>query len=190
MGDKGGGGTPHLIRSLAKRYHEETWPLTHKAVERGKGFLAVRPEVQARTMDRYIYSNPLYRRAETESMEPVRTTFEDQYRRAQENIIANMPSGGGMRSALTDLDIERAQGLTNIEAEKQQQLGQLAQSMYADEMARAYGLATMTGKQSMGSLGAAAAAEAQAQAGLAEGKWGAAGDLGSAIGSLIGAGKP
>jgi enamine deaminase RidA (YjgF/YER057c/UK114 family) len=187
MGDKGGDNRPaSFAHHLANYYHQQTAGLTNKAVRRGEMVMGSGKQ-QQKFFDKHVLGNPVYERAAQQSMEPVRTTIEDQYGRAKENIIANMPSGGTMLSTLMGVDMDRGQQLGNMEAQNQARLNQLAQSMWADELSRAYGLASMNPSQSMGALGAAAAAQAQQNAAQSGGKFGAMGDIGLALG-MIGTG--
>lgn len=184
MGDKGGGSsTADYMAHLANYYHTQTAPVTNQLIGRAGDILGGRGR-QKEFADKYIYGSPIYRQAERQSMEPVRTTIEDQFGRAQENLIANMPSGGTLGGALSGMEMERGQVMGNMEAQNQARLNQLAQSMWSDEMQRAYGLGTMSPNQAMSGLGTAAAAQASANAQQQGMKYGALGDVGQGAGMI------
>ena len=108
---------------------------------------------------------------QTPFYQPARQTLEDQYKRAQESIIGNMPRGGQMLDALANADFERAKSLGGLEAQ-----------IAADEYNKLYGVATGTPQQSLGVLGSLAGQQAQANAQAQGAKMGFMGDIGQAVG--------
>ena len=199
----GGSRAADYMKHLTSYYHKKTAPLTVRYIGRGRSFL----EDESQVFDNPLYKNlaqqniwsqPIYNQA----LDPSKRVIESQFQRAREDALANMPAGGQLYGTLADIQGERAQSLgdlekelqiqdilrrEDLELEKQRSMNNLAQSLYADEMARTYGLATMTPTQGIGSLGAAAAAQAQTAAAQSSGKLGAAGQLGRGIGDIIGA---
>ena len=106
-----------------------------------------------------------------------KNTQEAQFARARENVIAGTPEGGGLTSALTNLEAARAGGLTDLS-------GQLAEN----EQNRALQLST--GGAALGSQGLASAGSTQAQLAAAEssanaGKAAGLGSAGGAIGASM-----
>lgn len=77
---------------------------------------------------------------------------ENQYKRARENAISNIPRGGPMAEALTNLDIGKAQQMTGLSAD-----------LVDRQLQQAFSLATGMPAQAMSGLGSSAAAQAQAQ---------------------------
>ena len=202
MGDKGDSDIANYMDDLMNYYVQMTAPLTSTFVSRGSEFLE--------SPQKYVYSNPLYQDLASQdiwtegieqyALDPAKRTIEDQYQMAQEEILASMPSGGTLSSALAESEMEKATALGDLSKEigleeyylaleQQKELNTLAQALYADEMSRAYGLGTMTPTQTMGALGSVAQAEAASAAAESSGKYGVSGDLGTAIGTIIAAGK-
>ncbi len=104
-----------------------------------------------------------------------KSTLEDQVQRAREQIIAGTPEGGGLTSALTDLEMGRARGLAEME-------GQIVDR----EIDRALQLGTFgaaTGVQGVGTAGMVQAqrAASEAQQNAAKGR-----GMGQVAGAFIG----
>lgn len=78
-------------------------------------------------------------------MEAGKSTIEGQYGNAKENIIAQTPNGGGLTSALTGLESDRANSLGSLQSN-------IAQDLYN----KAYGAAMGTPQTSLSGLGTAA----------------------------------
>lgn len=105
----------------------------------------------------------------------LKNSVDQQYGRARENILSSTPSGGGLISALSNLEGQRAGSLATG-------LGGLADN----EMARALGLAT--GQQPAALGGLSSAAQSQGNIALAQSQQ-AAGNaqaIGGALGSYFG----
>ncbi len=104
-----------------------------------------------------------------------KSSAEDQFGRAQENIIANTPEGGPLIAALTQLEGDRAGNQANF-------TGALA----GDEVNRALQLATFgtaTGSQGLSNAGFIQSQRASAESAQNAGK---AGGLGTALGGFLG----
>lgn len=104
-----------------------------------------------------------------------KSVMEPQFANARESIIASTPEGGGLTSALAELEGSRARSLTEI-------TGALAGS----EVDRATQLATFGTAQGSSGLGSAAAIQAQRAAAEAQSNAGKSGGLGSALGGGLG----
>ena len=102
-------------------------------------------------------------------------TIDDQYDRAREGMISNMPTGGALQSSLAGTEIDRANAMGNLS-------GGIAQ----DEYNKIYGMATGTPQQSMNTLTNVGASQAAMQGQQSAGKFGALGDLGMGAGMYMG----
>lgn len=100
---------------------------------------------------------------------------EPQYAAARNNIIANTAPGGQLTAALTQLEGNRAQGLS-------QARGAVEES----ELARAMTLATGTTGQALGTLGSAANTQAMVAQSEADREAGMLGALGAGAGAYFG----
>jgi len=98
---------------------------------------------------------------------------EQQFGRARDNIIAGTPEGGGLTSALTNLEGARASGLTGL-------TGGLAEA----EQNRALQLGTFGAAQGSQALGSAGSIQAQLAAAEGAQNAGKASGLGSAGGAI------
>jgi hypothetical protein len=101
-----------------------------------------------------------------------KSVLEPQFANARESIIANTPEGGGLTSALAQLEGDRARGLT-----------QMTGSLASNEIDRALQLATFGAAQGTAGLGGAAFSQAQRAAAEAQsnaGKGQAAGVIAAA----------
>lgn len=105
----------------------------------------------------------------------LKNAIESQYGRARENVISSTPAGGGLVSALSNLERGRADALTTG-------IGGLAQ----DELNRAFSLATGGMQSGFGGLSNAANIQAQLAAADAQRNSAAKSGLGSAIGTGVG----
>lgn len=101
------------------------------------------------------------------------------FQRARDNAISNLPSGGGLSSALINLEGQRADNLT-----------QGAGNIYDAELARAMTLATGQTGVAMGGLGQAASAQALNAQAAAQQSAGKSGALGTGLGAYMGQKKP
>lgn len=63
---------------------------------------------------------------------PGKAAVEDAYTSAKDNILANMPAGGSMQSALTDLEGQRARGMTDV-------YGKIQEDMFNKAYGAGYG---------------------------------------------------
>jgi len=97
------------------------------------------------------------------------------FARAKDNAIATLPSGGGLTSALVNLEGQRADNLT-----------QGAGNIYDAELARAMTLATGQTGVAMGGLGQAANAQALAPNAASQQSAAKSGALGTGLGAYMG----
>ncbi|MHC4266541.1 MAG: hypothetical protein ACYSUK_11510, partial [Planctomycetota bacterium] len=104
-----------------------------------------------------------------------RMGIEDQYDVARDQMISNLPVGGGLYSNLGDLEVDRANALTGLE-------GRIAQ----DDYNKAYGFATGVPQSSASSLTTLAGTQAEAAAQETAAKYGALGDIGAGAGTMYG----
>ena len=209
MGDKGGGGEPKsatYARKMARETYDLTDPFRQGIMGRGEDILAggykpwesgLYKHLQGLTD---VQAEPIYNQA----LEPGKRVIESQYQRAQENALANTPSGGALSGQMADIEMGRAQGLGDLERDLRTEdirrqdamdmwrantLGNLATGMEQDYLGKAYGLASGAPQQGIGGLTALAGQQAQSQAMAQQGKAGMMGDFGSAAGLIIGLGK-
>ena len=84
--------------------------------------------------------------------------IESQYGTARQNILSNMPAGGGLNEAMMQTDLSRANQLSGLGA-----------NIAQDEYNKLYGLATGTPQQSMSTLANVGASQANMQAQQAAG---------------------
>jgi len=98
---------------------------------------------------------------------------EQQFQRARDATISNTAEGGGLTSALTNLEGQRASGLTNM-------VGDLAR----EQQNQAVGLGTFGAVQGQSGLANAASTQAQLAAAESNANAGKAGGLGDAAGAL------
>ena len=166
MGDvKGGGGAEksarNLIRAQSSWAHElfgDTRGIRSGLFDRSEDFLGGGMDVR-----------------ETPAYEALKLSADSGFNQAKDNLIARFAPGGGLIDAVTDLEAQRANTLT-----------QGAGQIYDQEIARAIALGTGVTGQSLGALGNAT----QAQMGIAQSQaqQNAAGKgaLGSAAGMYLG----
>jgi len=159
MGDKGGDTSPgRFAESIAKKIYRQTNPARINIFDRGTQFLRGDFDPAA---------SPVW--------DPTKTILEDQYNRARENVIANMPVGGPMQGALGDIETNRAN-----------QLASLGADIATDEYNKIYGAAMGAPQMSMGGLSSIAGTQAAAQAQQAGAGFGAIGDIGGGLGMMLG----
>jgi hypothetical protein len=104
---------------------------------------------------------------------PAKSMLEQQYQNAQENIIANMPTGGGMMEALAGTEQARAKGLGDISSQiAQDEYNKIFSTVFGMPQTSISGLTNLAGQQAM------AASQQQA------GKAGALGDIGMGAGLI------
>lgn len=101
------------------------------------------------------------------------------FSRARDNAISSLPAGGGLTSALVNLEGQRADNLT-----------QGAGNIYDAELARAMTLATGQTGVAVGGLGQAANAQALAAQAAAQQNAGKSSALGTGLGAYMGQKKP
>jgi hypothetical protein len=104
--------------------------------------------------------------------------IEAQFGRARESVIGSTPTGGGLTSALTNLEGQRAGSLVQGTA-----------ALTEQEMQRAFGLGTGLVPTSVGGLGQAGQTQAFAQAEAAQASASKKGSAGESGGALAAASK-
>jgi hypothetical protein len=146
--------TAAAAQEMAEQYWDATAGIRDPLIDRLAAFMDGNLDVS---------QSPLY--------DASKAAMENQYKVAQENLLANLPGGGGLSDAMVGLEASRAMGLTDL-------IGRLMQ----DEYNKAYGLAsgspqqTFQGLQTAGqNLAPVIGSQAQTQSA----QWGA---LGSAMG--------
>ena len=143
---------------IANKYYRQTMPARTNILHRGTDFLRGDFDPAA---------SPVW--------DPTKTILEDQYNRARENVIANMPVGGPMQGALGDIETNRAN-----------QLASLGADIATDEYNKIYGAAMGAPQVSLGGLTSIAGTQAAAQAQQAGAGFGAIGDIGGGLGMMLG----
>lgn len=96
-----------------------------------------------------------YDLAESPMFAPGKAAVEESYKSARDNVLANMPAGGAMQSALVDLEGQRARGMTDV-------YGKIQQDMFDKAYGAGYGTpqASISGANaSAGNLSAALQAQ-------------------------------
>jgi hypothetical protein len=162
-GSKKGGGSDaseevaKAQTEMAKQLFEETQPLREGAISEFQTWLSGEP------IDSTIYR-------------PYRSTLEDQYKIARENMLASTQSGGMQSQLLSDLERGRAKDIANIE-------GSLRGNMFQSMLSPAFG----TPSVSLGGLGQAGSTLASIQAAQAQAQGAKKGGAGQGLG-LLGAG--
>lgn len=102
---------------------------------------------------------------------PQKRAIESQYGVAKDNLLASMPAGGAMTSAMADLESNRANSLADM-------MG----SIYQDQLNKAYGASFNAPGQAIQGLGSAASIQSANEAS----QRGMFGDLGMAAGYFLG----
>lgn len=143
---------------LAQRLFEQTDPLRQMLLDRSSGFLASGDPTQS----------PVYKN--------LQLTAGRTFNRAKDNAIARFAPGGALMEALTGLEGDRAQFLS-----------QGAADIYESELDRALALGTGATGQSLGALGQAGQIQALRAQANADRDAGKAGGLGAGIGAILGA---
>ena len=128
-------------------------------------YSATAPATMSPMLD--VTQSPMY--------QSVKNAAETQYGRARQDILASTPAGGALYGNLANLDLSKADLLT-------QQTGALAQ----DELNRAFSLATGMPMQAMSGLGNAGLIQAQMANQEAQRNASAKQGLGQAAGTAIG----
>lgn len=169
MGSKGGGkpdtSAQNAQAALAQEMFKQISPLRESLIGRSQSFLegGLNPA-----------ASPLFA--------PTKASFDQQFKRAKENLIAGTPSGGAMTSALGNMEGQKATGLAAA-------LGGIS----GQELQNALGLVgaqTSTAGNMLGSAAASQAAQAQAYASQKGSKGQALGMLGGgALGGFLGGPK-
>ena len=137
-GQGGGSGTPSsgnyldVLAQLSQDYFGQTQGLRTGIIDRGEQFLAG---------DLDVTKSPLYASG--------KNAAEVQYGLARDATLANLPSGGGLQSALARGETDKARTMTDLSA----QIGQ-------DEYNKIFGLATSAPAVALGGLGTAAGQQA------------------------------
>ena len=166
--DRAAQGSPStdFLAQLAGDLFNQTQPLRTDFINRGQNFLSGNLDVT---------QSPLY--------SPLKSAVETQFGLARNNALSTFAPGGALTGALTNLEGQRANALT-------QGTGQIAQ----DELNRAFGLATGTPSQSFAGLGAAGGIQgglaAQQAANAASTKGGLGQGTGYVLGQKAGRGTP
>jgi len=121
--------------------------------------------------------------------EPGKLAAERAYQQQQQNILSNMPAGGGMQEAMTQADIARGTNLTNLAGDigmdqynKAYNFGLAAPQLGANVALGSLGQSAGMGANMANLAGTRAQAAAQEQAG----KYGKGGDVGLGAGMLLG----
>jgi hypothetical protein len=161
----GGGGdsdSQKLAEQMAQKMFQETDPFRQGMYNNWNTLMG-----QGDGMAWDVSANPVWA--------PAKSTIEEQYQNANRNIIANMPTGGGMTSAMTDLESGRAQSL-----------GELTSTIAMDDYNKMYGSAFGAPQTSTSAMTTLAGQEAMANAQEQAGKFGAMGGIGQGLGMYFG----
>ena len=153
------------LNAITKLFWEQSDPARRNILQRGVNFL---------WGDFDPSQSPAYA--------PGKNALEGQYGAARENILASMPSGGALYSALGDLEGARADSLTNLDS-----------AMAQDEYNKIYQLATGMPATALTGASSAAGIDAQlqniaAQTGISQDQMtmGAKSAIGQGLGSVFG----
>ena len=160
-GKKGGGSNSSAADAqaqIAQHLIQQTDPLRASLINQSSQFLAGG-------------NNP----TNSPSYLALKDSADTNFSRARENTIASTAAGGGLTSALTNLEGQRAATLS-----------QGAGAAYQDELSRALSLGTGLTQTGLGGLGTAGAIQAQMASANAVQNAGKAQGLGSGLGAMIG----
>jgi hypothetical protein len=147
-----------MAKNIAASLYLQTDPARQKIIDRGTSFLE--GDLDPR-------ESPMYG--------PMKQATESSYNQARENILGNMPSGGGMASALAENEFSRAGNLSRA-----------AGNIASDEYSKIYGFATGAPQTSLSGLTSLAGIDAQKNMANNQAKWNAAGGMGTGLGLLLG----
>lgn len=145
-----------LQAELAARLFEQTDPIRQGLVDRSTAFL-----------EGGLGSSPTY--------QGYRADLENQYTGARERIIGSLPKGGGLTSALAELEASRARDLTQGGA-----------AINEAELGRALQLGTGTTFPALSSLGQSGSVEAMLAQADAARQASVLGALGTGVGAYLG----
>ncbi len=124
---------PNALAEISRRLFEQTDPIRASLIGRSKSFLDGNQDV-----------------TQTPQYGALKTAAENQFNTAKDNIISSTPGGGGLISALANLQAQKAAALTAG-------TGSLADN----EMSRSFALGTGTAPVALGGLGSAASSLGQ-----------------------------
>lgn len=160
MSKKSPGDSPaaELQAQLAQQLFSQTDPLRRSLIDRSTEFMGGGLDVR-----------------DTPAYEALKYSADANFNQAKDNAIARLAPGGGLTDALVDLESNRAGMLT-------QGAGQL----YGDELSRAIALGSGITDQSLNSLGQAGGVQASLANAQAQQNAGKAQGLGAAAGAAAG----
>lgn len=121
-----------------------------------------------------IYSGN-YKPSQSPAYASGRNNLEDSYSAAKQDILAQTAKGGGQSTALGDLSVSRAKGLTDLTSD-----------IYADEYNKAYQVGTGSTATTQSGLSSATSSLSNVAAAESSAKNGMMGDFGTAAGSYLG----
>lgn len=156
---------------ISKALFQQSDPIRRAMIGMNMGFLGIpgqepqaqqpqmTPQLAAKFPEGFVSQDPIQTTSFSQIDPSVLPQFgaakmiaEGQYKRARDNAISNIPRGGPMAEALTNLDIGKAQQMTGLSAD-----------LVDRQLQQAFSLATGMPAQAMSGLGSSAAAQAQAQ---------------------------